>query len=89
MVGNAMSSDKLVEKSREPLIPGYKEVKRAALDAGALGVCVSGAGPSILVLYRDSPNRIEEAVVDAYKKVGTDVELKRAKIGPAAKVFRE
>lgn len=39
--------DVLVEPRRAPLIPGFAEVKRAALDCGALGASISGAGPSV------------------------------------------
>ena len=35
---------------RAALIPGAREVMRAALDAGALGSSISGAGPSIFAL---------------------------------------
>lgn len=86
MVGQAMSSDEIVEKARQPLVPGYAEVKRVALEAGALGVCISGAGPSILILYKKDPNRIERALFDAYRKLGIKVALKRARIGPAATI---
>jgi len=39
--------DVLVEPRRAPLIPGFYELKQAALDAGALGASISGAGPSV------------------------------------------
>ena len=40
--------DELVEPIRAPLVPAFAEVKRAALDAGALGCSISGSGPSVL-----------------------------------------
>lgn len=40
-------SDALVEPLRAPLVPGFAEVRRAALDAGALGCSLSGSGPSV------------------------------------------
>ena len=40
--------DALVEPIRAPLVPAFAEVKRAALDAGALGCSISGSGPSVL-----------------------------------------
>ena len=40
-------SDVLVEPYRAALIPGFAAVKQAALDAGALGASISGAGPSV------------------------------------------
>jgi homoserine kinase len=42
--------DQIAEPVRASLIPGFHEVKRAALDAGALGCSISGAGPSIFAL---------------------------------------
>ena len=39
--------------SARPLIPRFDEVKRAALDAGALGSSISGAGPTIFALAED------------------------------------
>ena len=40
-------SDALVEPIRAPLVPGFAEVQRAALEAGALGCSLSGSGPSV------------------------------------------
>src|SRR3546814_1470795 len=39
--------DVLVEPRRAPLIPGFPQVKAAALDHGALGASISGGGPSV------------------------------------------
>jgi len=44
--------DVLVEPRRAALIPGFHAVKRAALDAGALGSSISGAGPSVFGWFR-------------------------------------
>jgi hypothetical protein len=48
------------EPARAALYPGYVEARAAALAAGALGVAVSGAGPTVLAivfapLYRRTP----------------------------------
>ena len=40
-------SDVLIEPRRALLISGFDAVKQAALDAGALGASISGAGPSL------------------------------------------
>jgi len=42
--------DHIVEPIRSILIPGFDEVKQAAIDAGALGAGISGSGPSIFAL---------------------------------------
>ncbi len=45
--------DGFAEPRRAPLIPRFAEIKRAALDAGALGSSISGAGPTIFALAAD------------------------------------
>jgi homoserine kinase len=44
--------DALVEPRRAALIPGFAAVKNTALDAGALGASISGAGPSVFGWFR-------------------------------------
>jgi len=46
LFGRAISDD-LVEPIRAPLVPGFADVKRAALENGALGCSLSGSGPSV------------------------------------------
>ena len=46
LFGRAISDD-LVEPIRAPLVPGFADVKRTALEAGALGCSLSGSGPSV------------------------------------------
>ncbi len=46
--------DVLVEPRRAALIPGFTEVKNAALDSGALGASISGAGPSVFAWCQDA-----------------------------------
>lgn len=43
--------DVLIEPRRAPLIPGFARVKQAALDNGALGASISGAGPSVFAWF--------------------------------------
>ena len=47
-------SDALVEPIRAPLVPGFAEVRQAALDAGALGCSISGSGPSLFAFAGSS-----------------------------------
>lgn len=44
--------DFVAEPKRAPLVPGLASIKRAALDAGALGCSLSGSGPSLFALCR-------------------------------------
>jgi len=39
--------DVVIEPQRAALIPGFTDVRRAALSAGALGCSISGAGPTV------------------------------------------
>jgi homoserine kinase len=43
----ASFEDVVIEKQRQALIPGFADVRRAALAAGALGCSISGAGPAL------------------------------------------
>jgi len=40
-------NDVIIEPQRQNLIPGFKDVQRGAMSAGALGCSISGAGPTI------------------------------------------
>ena len=48
--------DVIVEPARQHLIPGFSRVKKNALNAGALGVTISGAGPSVIAFATSSSN---------------------------------
>lgn len=54
--------DRLHQPYRAALIPGWQTVRKAALDLGAWGVVISGAGPSLLALV---PAEQAEAVAAA------------------------
>tara|TARA_B100001123_G_scaffold114707_1_gene133711 strand:- start:4760 stop:5710 length:951 start_codon:yes stop_codon:yes gene_type:complete len=64
--------DALVEPIRAPLVPGFAEVKTAALTAGALGCSISGSGPSVFAFAAaDGPaERIAETMQEAFLKAG-------------------
>ena len=71
-IGHGLSSDTIVEPARAPLIPGFSAVKRAAIDAGALGCTISGAGPtSVAVVGSKKEGRaVLAAMKDAFQKEG-------------------
>ena len=45
--------DVVIEPQRQALIPGFHEVRRAAMAAGALGCSISGAGPTMFAWARE------------------------------------
>nr|XP_043621318.1 homoserine kinase-like [Erigeron canadensis] len=71
-LGKALSSDKIVEPRRAPLIPGMDGVKKAALEAGAFGCTISGAGPTAVAVTDDEikGREIGEKMVEAFLKHG-------------------
>jgi len=70
---------RVAEPFRIPLYPGYARAREAALAAGAFGVAVSGAGPTLLAI---APEGMEEdvgrAVVSAYAREGVAAHLHQA-----------
>lgn len=68
--------DVIVEPHRSQLIPHYAEVKLAAINHGALGAGISGAGPSIYTLSQGIENarNVERAMRDVYGKTSIPFE---------------
>ena len=62
--------DVIVEPARKHLIPGYDEVKRKAIKAGALAVTISGAGPSIISFLKSNKDgkQVAEAMAAGFKQ---------------------
>jgi homoserine kinase len=63
-------NDVLIEPRRRALIRGFAAVKSAALDAGALGASISGAGPSVFAWCAD--DAIAQAVSSAMRSAFAD-----------------
>ena len=55
LIGNSIK-DVIVEPARQHMIPGFAKVKENAIKAGALGVTISGAGPSVIAFSKSSAN---------------------------------
>ena len=49
----ASLEDVVIEPQRQALIPGFHDVRRGAMEAGALGCSISGAGPSMFAWARE------------------------------------
>jgi len=64
--------DVLVEPRRAPLIPGFAAVKLAALEAGAMGASISGAGPSVFAWCEDraTAEHAGGAMAQAFQRAG-------------------
>ena len=89
LVGEGMSDD-IVTPARAGLISGYTQVRTAAFDAGATGVTVSGAGPSVNAACHDADRRtVAGAMLDAFSNVGVDARAYQTRIGRGAEVLEE
>jgi homoserine kinase len=58
---SASLEDVVIEPQRQALIPGFPEVRRASMAAGALGCSISGAGPTMFAwaLEQSAPQVLE------------------------------
>lgn len=81
--------DVVAEPARSVLIPGFDEVKAAALAAGALGCSISGSGPSVFALCRDRAAAAPAgaAMVAAFRQAGLVSDLFLSEINTAGPVF--
>lgn len=66
--------DVLVEPRRAGLIQGFAAARDAALDAGAMGASISGAGPSVFAWFeqREAAVTAQAAVQHAFAAAGFD-----------------
>ncbi len=63
--------DKLHQPYRQALIPGYDAVNAAAMKAGAYGMVISGAGPTLLALVDQLHSQaVEAAMLSAWQSTG-------------------
>ncbi len=87
LVGSGMH-DTVVTPARAALINGYDAVHEAAIEAGATGVTVSGAGPSVIAACYDEDRRdIAAAMVAAFKESGIDSRAYQTRVGRGAELL--
>jgi len=73
LIGNSIK-DAIVEPARQHMIPGFLKVKENALKAGALGVTISGAGPSVIAFSKSSADlkKISTAMSKGFASANTE-----------------
>ncbi len=76
LIGRSLC-DTVIEPQRARLIPHFEAVKKAAVDAGALGCSISGAGPSIFALSNNSltAEAVGHAMQNIFAEVGITARL--------------
>ncbi len=87
LVGRGMD-DSIVTPHRVNLIEGYEAVRTAALEAGATGVTVSGAGPTMLAVCRESDQRaVAGAMTGAFEARGIESRAYQTAVGRGAQLY--
>jgi homoserine kinase len=80
LIGRSLH-DVIIEPMRKHLIPNFDEVKNAAIQNGALGAGISGAGPSIFALCKgeNSAQKIALAMQEHFKntKIAFDIHISK------------
>ena len=88
MIGESVI-DVIVEPARKHMIPGFDNVKKNALRAGAFGVTISGAGPSVIAFVSKKQNvkKIGEAMRRGFKtaKKNSTIVICKPSKGPIIK----
>ena len=70
------TDDMLHQRQRQDLFPAMKSIIQGALDAGALGAFLSGAGPTVLALTKGREMTIGYEMSDAADKSGVSGTVK-------------
>ncbi len=73
LIGRSLE-DNLIEPVRSMLIPGFHEVRDAALREGVLGCSISGSGPAMFALSksRETAERSAEAMQATFDELGIE-----------------
>jgi len=76
LIGNSIK-DVIIEPARQHMIPGFMKVKENAIRAGALGVTISGAGPSVIAFSENSADlkKISLAMSKGFADVDTKCQI--------------
>jgi homoserine kinase len=69
--------DSIAEPARIPLVPGFFEVRRAALEAGAVGAAMAGSGPGVFAILEPEGDgkRVASAMTKAFERAGLKCEI--------------
>ncbi|MGB3535406.1 MAG: homoserine kinase [Microcoleaceae cyanobacterium] len=77
----AALKDRIHQPYRYSLIRGYEAVQAAAVEAGAMGLVISGAGPTLLALTdTDTAAAVATAMTTAWKQQGVEAEVRSLEI---------
>jgi homoserine kinase len=73
----AALADKIHQPYRQKLITGYEQVQQAAISAGAYGMVISGAGPTLLALTSAShKEQVIKSMAEAWRNLGIEAQVR-------------
>jgi homoserine kinase len=75
--------DRWHQPARSPLVPGLGEAL-AFDDPAVLGVCLSGAGPSVVALATDGASRVTHLFEELYRRLGLPCTIRTLSSHPPA-----
>lgn len=81
--------DYVVEIHRSKFIPAFEEIRNVAYENGALGVCVSGAGPSILAIANAEEKDLQQilkSMLEIFEKHNIEAEGFITNVGKGADI---
>ena len=81
LIGRSLQ-DEIAEPFRKNFIPNFDKVKNTAIENGALGAGISGAGPSIFALCNGNEiaQKVANAMKDSYENTGIQFDIHISKI---------
>ncbi|RRJ32168.1 homoserine kinase [Halocatena pleomorpha] len=86
LVGQGMH-DTIITPVRSDLIPGYESVRETALENGATGVTISGAGPAIIAICQEEQQRtVANVMIDSFADHGVESRAYQTEIGAGAQL---
>ena len=67
--------DRLHQKYRKKFIPGFGTFEKSAYENGALGVGISGSGPSVIAFIQDDNNHVADNWIKEVNRVGVKAKI--------------
>lgn len=75
LIGRSLR-DVMIEPHRASLIPGFSSVYSAAMEVGALGCSISGAGPSVFAwASAEAVDSVGTAMAEAFRAAGSETSV--------------
>lgn len=76
LIGNCLK-DVIAEPQRSDLIPHYHKLKSLVIESGALGVGISGSGPSVFALTKgkEIANLVSITMKEVYQNIGINFDI--------------